>query len=291
MKSIMKYIAVFVVLAAIASCSDDPEMQYSVDPSKSPSSVVTGTPTNITYSSVDLHGTHPLNENVVSRGFFLSLDSDFTNPTITSSLDDSFNSSDFVVTISALSELTTYYVKAYAASFAGGTTFGDVMSFTTLEAPPQWEDLVGTWTVTEDLYMGGGWYNGETYDITISGVAGDKFTIKIDGVLPYFYPQGHTLYATVDNMVLTLKSQELLPGWDEPDYRTYIAALLDGTIANNNGQDFPPTSIDTNADDKLEIRLLGGLGTYSYLVYDLLTSDNSYAGYWVYLRNTVWVKQ
>jgi hypothetical protein len=292
MKNYTKYYALFFVwIALLAGCAEEKEMNYSVDPTLSPTTVTTGTVGDLTYSSaVVTASAASMNEGVVDRGIFIASDQNFTDGLGISATTVDSVTGNYTTTLSGLNELTQYYIKAYATSFAGGTSFGEVKNFTTLTAPNQWDDLVGTWTVTEDLYWGS-WYNGEQYDIVISGVAGDKFKIKIDGFAPWQYAEGHTIYATIDNMKITLKSQELLPGWDEPDYKTWFAALGNGTFSNNIGRDFPETDIVTNDQGKLEITLLGGLNPYSYQIHDIIVADNSYGGYWCYVRNTKWVKK
>jgi Fibronectin type III domain. len=155
--------------------------------------------------------------------------------------------------------------------------------------PPHWAGLEGTWTVTEDIYAGS-WYNNQTSTITITGDPNDKTKIKIEGFAPY-QGENHTIYATVVDMKMTLLSQELTPGWDMPDYRTYFAALTTGNFLDDAGKNFPAASITENASGKHEISLVGGLSPYSYFVYDLETATSDYAGYYYYFRNTKWVQQ
>jgi hypothetical protein len=290
MKNLIK-ITLLSVLVALAGCSDENEMKYAVDPALAPTSVTTGNISDLTYFSAVVQGAASMNEGITDRGILISDTVSFANAKAISATAVDSTTGSYTTEIADLVELTQYYIKSYATNFAGGTTFGEVKNFTTLSAPPQWDDLVGTWTVTEDYNNGSTWYNGQTYDITISGVPGDKFKIQIDGFAPWNLSSGHTIYATVNNMKITLPSQELLPGWDEPDYRTYFAALLDGTFANNVGRGFPVTDIVTNAQGKLQITLLGGLGTYSYQIYDMVAADDTWGGGWGYARNTTWVKQ
>ena len=167
----------------------------------------------------------------------------------------------------------------------------DGPKFTT-KTPPHWAGLEGTWTVTEDVNSGGTWYNNQTSTIIITGDLNDETKIKIDGFAPYDSSgKGHTIYATVVDMKMTLLSQELTPGWDMPNYRTYFASLVTGTFANDAGKNFPVASITKNASDKYQISLLGGLSPYSYFVYDLETATSGFAGAYLYVRNTKWVQQ
>jgi hypothetical protein len=290
MKKIVKLYTLLFVIVAVAGCSDDKEMKYSVDPALAPTSVTTGAVSNITYLSAEVQGAASMNEGIVDRGIYIADNQNFTGAVAVSATAVDSTTGNYTVTITELTEETQYYIKSYATNFAGGTSLGEVKNFTTLTAPSQWDDLVGTWTVKEDYYNGSSWYNNQTYPITISGVPGDKFKIKINGFAPWRVAGGHTIDATVNNMQLTLLSQELLPGWDEPDYRTYSAAVKTGTFADDAGTDFPVTDIVTN-EGKLQITLLGGVATYSYLIYDNDAADGSYAGYWGYCRNTTWVKQ
>jgi hypothetical protein len=292
MRKIIKIYTLFFVLAAFVACSDEKEMQYAVDQDLAPTNVTTGNITGVTYFSAVVEASSAsMDEEIIDRGILIADTVNFIGAVaISATVVDSITGS-YSTNLADLEEQTQYYIKSYASNLAGGTTYGEVKNFTTAIAPPQWTDLVGTWAVTEDYYSGGVWFDGETYDISISGVPGDKFKIKIDGFAPWQYTSGHTIYATVNNMQITLPSQELLPGWDEPDYRTYFATVKTGTFANDAGSNFPVTDIITNAQGKLQITLRGGLQTYSYFVYDMGTADGSYAGYWSYARNTVWVKQ
>lgn len=288
MKNIVKYYAILFAFVAFAGCSEEKEMTYFVNPDLAPASVTTGNVTDITYLSAVISGTASMNEGITDRGVFIAGNQNFTGAVAVSATAVDSTTGNYTVTVTDLTEVTTYYIKSYATSFAGGTTFGEVKSFMTPEAPPQWNDLVGTWTVTEDLYLSS-WYNGETYNITISGVSGDKFKIKIEGFAPWSETDGHIIYATVDNMKITLPSQELLPTW-QTGYTTFFAALKTGTFATDAGTHFPATDIITNDNGKLQITLLSGLGTYSYFIY--ANNAAGYAGsFGCYARNTKWVKQ
>jgi hypothetical protein len=291
MKKIVKLYALLFVVVAFAGCSDDKEMKYFSDPALVPTSVTTGAISNITYLSAEVQGAASMNEGIVDRGIFVANNQNFTDAVAVSATAVDSTTGNYTTTLTDLAEETQYYIKSYASNLAGGTTFGEVKNFTTLTAPSQWDDLVGTWMVKEDINMSNSWYNNETYPIVITGVPGDKFKIKIDGFAPWAYTSGHTIYASVNNMQLTLLSQELLPGWDEPDDRTYFAALETGTFANDAENDFPVADIITNAQGKLQITLLGKLQTYSYFIYDRATADGAWLGAYCYARNTTWTKQ
>jgi hypothetical protein len=283
-----KYIYLLVSIAFLASsCTDDTpnkaDYDFTPDPAALPA--ITVEVDNVGFTDATLTGsvTFGTDASFLQKGFVVSTAPDFAQEEVVKT-DETFQ-----VRIDNLADDATYYVKAWIATI-NGTAFSEVKTFTTLFAPVQWADLEGTWTVTED-FNSGGWYNNQEYEITITGDPGSKFRIGIDGFAPWQYPGGHTIYATVNEMKLTLTSQELLPGWDEPDYRTYIAALKTGTLADEAGSDFPVTDIVMNTNGKLEIKLLGGLQPYSYLIYDNDAADGSYAGAWGYCRNTTWTKQ
>jgi hypothetical protein len=142
------------------------------------------------------------------------------------------------------------------------------------------EELFGTWTVTEDVDLNG-WYNGQTYEITISGVPGEDGKVRIDGFAPYVHSNGHTIYATVEGGYLTLPSQELTPTW----HSSYITTV-DPTYNPNGSFNVP---IIENTDGKLEIRL----DYYEEWSYDINGRDPNtmeYLGYFGRSKNTVWVK-
>lgn len=285
----MKKVFYILTLAlAMASCTEElkkADYDYMPNPANLPD--VTIEINDITGSSAAMSGrvTFGNDASFMEKGFILSKTADFA---VTSSV--AADAVTFKASAGNLDDDTRYYAKGYVLT-KDGIAYSNPKEFVTPFIPPQWEALEGIWTVTEDFNGNNTWYNGETYEITITGDPGDKKKIKIEGFAPYEYDEGHTVYATVNNMKLTFPSQELLPGWDEPDFKTYFAAIKDGTLVNNVGIAFPETAITTNSNGALEIKLLGGLGTYAYQIYNNETDGGAFAGAYGYTRNTKWVKK
>ena len=280
----------FALTLGLLGCKEEQMSLYDppFDPSKTPTGT-TGEVEDIMPTSVVISGTAQ-GEDLIDWGFVYSTSADFSKFGAYSCVRDSQPAAGFSAIVKGLTDSATYYIKTFATNLSGGTGFGEVKSFSTPVLPPQWTELEGTWTVTEDVYNQN-WVN-KQYGITIIGVVGSKTKITIEGVAEGWHSGGgHTIHASVFDMQLTLPSQELLPGWDEPGYRTYFSALVTGNLGNDAGKDFPAIEIATNkTTGKLEIKLLSGYQAFSYQIYDIDVSDNEYAGYWGYCRNTVWVK-
>ncbi|MDR2358643.1 MAG: hypothetical protein LBD87_02420 [Prevotellaceae bacterium] len=285
----MKKVFYILTLAlALSSCTEElkkADYDYMLNPANLPG--VTIEVNGVTGSSANFSGTVTFGSGVsfIEKGFIFSKTADFA-----ASSSVAADAVTFKASVKDLDDDTRYYAKGYVLT-KDGIACSNPIEFVTPFIPPQWEALEGVWTVTEDFNTGNAWYNGKTYEITVTGVTGDKRKIKIEGFAPYEYDKGHTIYATVNNMKLTLPSQELLPGWGEPDFKTYFAAVKDGTLANNAGIAFPETDITADSNGALEIKLLGGLSAYSYQIYNNKTAGGAFAGAYGYARNTRWVKQ
>jgi hypothetical protein len=157
--------------------------------------------------------------------------------------------------------------------------------------------LVGTWTVIEDANINSTWYNGETYQITVTADHEDPAnTAIISGVLPYGVWVGWAsnlpvIKARIEDGKITIPNQDFATGagWWEPDYITCISPLKNSTFAQNAGLSFDPLPIE-EVNGKPTIRILGGFSTYSFQVYDIVPGTRAYYTTEGYCRNTVWVK-
>lgn len=153
-------------------------------------------------------------------------------------------------------------------------------------------EVLGTWTVTEDANLSSTWYNGETYTITITRDETDKTKVWIKGFCPYFGGEDPVIYGFINSMDFTLSIpyqsfQE--SAWYEPGVAICIAPLVSGTFADNVGLGFTNLPIN-NTGSNLTINLLGGFGTYSYMMGAADGSTGEFLGAYGYCRNTVWVK-
>lgn len=289
MKRILYILAATLVFA---SCTDElkkADYDYTPNPANLPGITVTVNQSSITGNAAGISARITFGNDVsfIEKGFILSKTADFAESfSITPKAQ---HATELKTTAGNLDDETQYHVKGYVLT-KDGIAYSAPVTFTTLFIPPQWKALEGEWTVTEDLNMDGEWNNNQTYQITITGVTGDKKKIKIEGFLPYKYDVGHTVYATVNDMKLTLPSQELLPGWDEPDFKTYFSALKDAIFKNNVGLAFTDMPVTENSNGALEIKLRSGLDAYSYQIYDTETGNGQFSGGWGYAKNTTWVK-
>ena len=125
-------------------------------------------------------------DGVVESGFMVAGSADFSN----SKAYIVENATSISTTITGLSELTTYYVKAYAFLGDGRLVYSDAATFTTLEAPSY--DLAGTYAASEfDATSGGA--AGE-YEVTIAFVEGSTTEVEITN----FWDGGMTVTGTYD---------------------------------------------------------------------------------------------
>lgn len=130
-----RYIKLFlgVVFAGllINSCQEDlidsNNYETKLDLSKAPI-VTTNNPVKVSAAYANLAGTET--GATVDRGFLLSKSNSFTTGVMVIPAD---LEGDFIVKAGSLSPATTYYHRAYATNLEGGTTLGEIKSFTTRE--------------------------------------------------------------------------------------------------------------------------------------------------------------
>ncbi|MDR0581574.1 MAG: hypothetical protein LBG31_01285 [Prevotellaceae bacterium] len=286
-----KTIYILAIVLAFAGCTDElkkADYDYIPNPANLPAITIAIDQNSITGSSAGMSAqiTFGNDPAFIEKGFVLSKTADFAD--FLAVTPDAQHAPVLKATADKLDDETQYHVKGYVLT-KDGIAYSAPLTFTTLFIPPQWEAIEGEWTVTEDFNLDGEWNNDQTYKITITGVAGDKRKIKIEGFAPYKHEAGHTIYATVDNMKLTLPSQELLPEW-EPGFKTHFAALKSATFKDNMGRAFSDVPITKNSDGSLEIKLLGGMNSFGFQIYDTELEDGAFAGGWGYTDNTKWVK-
>lgn len=133
MKSIFNYfIAILILGTTFVACqeelTDPKDYEFKVDPSKTPTVATVGE-TKVSASYAILSGTSGIDR--IDCGFLLSTSSNFETYTVHTA--GEVETDGFVLKIEALAPQTTYYYKAFAANFLGGTGLGEVKSFTTRE--------------------------------------------------------------------------------------------------------------------------------------------------------------
>ena len=137
-------------------------------------SLTTATPTNVTTTSATLGGdvTSDGGATVTERGVCWSTSS---NPTLSGSHQkaSTAGTGSFTLNITGLTPGTTYYVRAYAKN-SQGTSYGDEVSFTTLELPSY------TIAISADPSNGGNVTGGGTYQqgqsCTVTATANTGYT-------------------------------------------------------------------------------------------------------------------
>ena len=155
------------------------------------------------------------------------------------------------------------------------------------------EELVGTWTVTENMYYSGAWHNGEVYSMTVAQI-GTSSSITISGIAGGddvdVVTAEVTLEAGVLNKYISLPAQDIIPTWQSP-YITHFCALTSSTFADNIGKGFTDERVMrlVKIDGVISLQMRGGFSTYSWAVL-ALNADRSSAGAFMYANASVWEK-
>ncbi|MDR0692289.1 MAG: hypothetical protein LBF69_04545 [Prevotellaceae bacterium] len=153
-------------------------------------------------------------------------------------------------------------------------------------------ELIGEWEVTEDEYYSNA-YHVEAYTITIEEV--DATTVKIIGLAD----DSETEITATVNLgqkvkTMVIPAQFITPSWNG-SYNTYFFALNSTTFLNNIGDDdrgdFKRLIINKDDDGTLSINVVGDSPPFSYVFGAMDLSDGSFLGYFVYARNTKFVKE
>jgi hypothetical protein len=143
--------------------------------------VITDPASSVTASQATIHGeiTDDGGVSATARGFAISTSSDLSSGVSTTTESGTFNEGTFSTTTLSLASKTTYYYRAFATT-GGGTTVGDILSFTTegsmdMETSPA--TAIGDTSATfngDILETGLLWGDPETGGWTARSAAGDN---------------------------------------------------------------------------------------------------------------------
>ncbi|MBE6300260.1 MAG: hypothetical protein E7085_00165 [Parabacteroides distasonis] len=190
MKNIFKTLIPCLVLAfGVTSCYDEMEDKSSIDSQYEKASNVTvslGEVSVVSFSEIAANVSVSDTIGVLEVGVMVSNTQDFSSYTAYAEENLALS---FKKAITGLSEETTYYVRAYAYTVAGGTVVSEPVSVNTPAAPIF--DLNGTYTCVE--YDESGTLNG-SYKVAIAFVAGSTTEVEITNI----WEGGMTVSGTFD---------------------------------------------------------------------------------------------
>lgn len=190
MKNIFKTLIPCLVLSfAVTSCYDEIEDKSSIDSQYEQASNVAvslGEVSVVSFSEITANASISDTINVLEVGVMVSKTQDFSSYTAYAENNLALS---FKKSITGLSEETTYYVRAYAYTVAGGTVVSEPISVKTPAAPIY--DLDGIYTCDE--YDESGEFNG-SYEVKISFVEGSTTDVLITNI----WEGGMTVSGTFD---------------------------------------------------------------------------------------------
>lgn len=184
MKNIFKYIIpCFVAALAFTSCDSTMDDKAAIDAKYLTGTTTTAAVSSVTavdYQTVAATGAVSATADVIEVGIQLSPASDFSS-NVTSVASDAIESS-FTLSASGLAELTTYYVRAYAVTKAGGIVVSEAQSATTPKTPIF--PLDGTYNVVEyDRNSDTGEYEAaDQYEVTVAFDNEDPSIVNITNI-------------------------------------------------------------------------------------------------------------
>ena len=190
MKNIFKTLIPCLAFAlSLTGCYDEMDDKAVVDAQHALANAPTVSMSSATandFSSATVTASISSVEGVVESGFMVAASSDFANAK--AYIVESTSSISTIV--AGLTEMTSYYVKAYAYLGDGRLVYSEPTTFTTLEAPSF--ELAGTYAATE-------------YDVTVE-VNGTE--VKITN----FWEGGKTVVGTYDEatQTVTIPTQQLI---------------------------------------------------------------------------------
>lgn len=183
MKNIFKYlIPCLVAVLALASCDSTMDDKATIDAKYLTGTNTTATVSAVTavdYQTVEATGAVSATDDVIEVGIQLSPAADFSANVI--SVPHDTIESTFTVAASGLAELTTYYVRSYAVTRAGGTVVSEAQTATTPKTPIF--SLDGVYTATEyNLNDDDEWEVADQYDITVEFDEEDPTIVYITNI-------------------------------------------------------------------------------------------------------------
>jgi sugar lactone lactonase YvrE len=261
--------------------------------------VVTGTATNVSYTTVSLSGdvTADGGADITERGIVYSDVSGV--PTTADSVQTNAGTVGvFMASIEGLTSNTMYYFRAYAIN-SQGTSYGDVVSFTTLSVTsptvtttsPATNVSYTTATVTGDVSSDGGdpiTERGVVYSTTVNPPTTDDIKLIVDGTTGTFdanltgltvsteyfarayaiNPQG-TSYGDVVIFTTATPTMPTITTTDPAVSVTATTATIGGDVVSDNGSSITErgvvysTTVNPPTIDDLKLTVAGTTGNFS----------------------------
>lgn len=262
MNKIFKYfIPCLFVALGLTSCYSTMDDKHDIDIQHENAytnpSIVSATAIASSYNTIEVTASVENVDNVEKEGIQFSIKQTFTT-------EDYFENDDveksYSVIIDGLTELTTYYYRAYAVGKNGSMVYGETQSITTPEAPST--PLEGVYTAQEVSYKDGSWIKDpNTYKITISFEEGSTEIVNITNI----FGAGTTVQGVydADKHVISVPSQQLI--YTHP---TYGPLLLMGE-----------TDDRTNWAPNITFTFTPRGGAMSSSIWACLIATGDYAGY------------
>lgn len=209
MKNILKYmIACLVAVLALASCDSTMDDKATIDAKYLTGTNTTATVSAVTaidYQTVEATGAVSATDDVIEVGIQLSPEVDFAKNVI-SVTHDTIEST-FTVSKGGLAELTTYYVRAYAVTRAGGIVVSEAQTATTPKTPIF--SLNGTYSAIEyDLNDDDEWESTDQYNVTVEFDEEDPTIVNITNI----WDRGMTVQGQYDEKtgVVTVPNNQVI---------------------------------------------------------------------------------
>lgn len=201
MKNIFKTLIPCLAFAlSLTGCYDEMDDKAVVDAQHALANAPTVSMSSATandFSSATVTASISSVEGVVESGFMVAASSNFAN----AKAYIVENASSISTVVAGLTEMTSYYVKAYAYLGDGRLVYSEPTTFTTLEAPSF--ELAGTYAATE-------------YDATSGAVSAEyEVTVEVNGTevkITNFWEGGQTVVGTYDEatQTVTIPTKQLI---------------------------------------------------------------------------------
>ena len=262
MKQILKYmIPCLTAVFALTSCYDTMDDKADIDAKyyQVPTATVTLSAASATdFQTISATADFTGGSEILEEGIQITTDSTFVK-VLKTVANDTIDAS-FTATVDGLSELTTYYVRAYAVTIAGGTVVSKVQTITTPKAPIF--ELAGTYTATEFvLDAKKGLQNSGSYEMTIAFAENSTTDVLITNL----WGAGTTLKGTYNEATHTINVPNGQLLYTDDTYGPLnIIGVKDDDSASTDGVTFTFTP-------------LGGL--MKSTCFEALITTGDYAGY------------
>ena len=228
MKKFYKYMIPCVALAlSLTSCNSTMDDKAAIDAqyeNLDDPTIAMGTAIAASYETAVATGSLSDVENVQEVGFQVSADETFTT---SENYPSETVAANFTAELTGLSELSTYYVRAFVFTKTGKTFYSEATTFTTPEA--QIFDVIGSYTAIDyELSDEMEFEPGTPYTVTIAFADGSDTEVEISNL----WNGGETIMGVYDpeSSTITVPTGQLL--YDDPDYGDVTAMALNDDITD-----------------------------------------------------------